>query len=504
VKSRRSTHLLVGLVSGLLAVFTLHEGCSNHAPDEQAQVGTDGGADRDAKIDRVPPPEAGGAADGGSCEGTSIPPPPGTPNGWTRAPCIPSSCQVVIAPDAAHAHPGPSWTSCGKGCLQVLATTSINPWHGIRNVLGAAKDGARYLSLTIEDGSHKPETQIVRVSDNTVIFDAVMLGGNENCSAYVNALSPERALFEIFYQLGTSSSDRELFYSVDLHDASPRLSFSQTSAAGFERLTVSSHLWAATPGFNRSLLWHPFAYSESLDTAWQSPDGRVITHLASSESTVFLSTELFETSSGYELLAWDAVEGPRPLAGSGSVTSGDSACCALTDGKMLTWLRGSSAGWQPDRAEFTDVVLMASPLATHAVELRPRKLRSAYQNNLGGVEGAIGGGYVLIAESRRWPGHPVVTKLVLTRISDGAFIILPDAPGLRWRLPFYVDETEFAVLQGAVPDGSGEGKLDSIVRQTIADLGPFHPADAWSSVVHPDDAGTETQDGGIGDSSADR
>jgi hypothetical protein len=55
---------------------------------------------------------------------------------------------------------------------------------------------------------------------------------------------------------------------------------------------------------------------------------------------------------------------------------------------------------------------MTSPLATDKASLRPRKLRPSYQNLLGGGEGAIGGGYMLMADARQIPER---NKLILTR-----------------------------------------------------------------------------------------
>jgi len=53
----------------------------------------------------------------------------------------------------------------------------------------------------------------------------------------------------------------------------------------------------------------------------------------------------------------------------------------------------------------------------------------------------------------------------------------------------YVDDTELAAVQAPI----SLGKPTTIVRQTIADLGPFHPAEAWDDIVGASDAGDDAR-----------
>ncbi len=481
----RAFRLLALCGMGGLLVFSAEGACASRAPEEPAAVagGGGGGSSRDSGSDSSKGgSEAGATAEAGMCSTPDTPLPSGTPAGWSWLPCIPSSCQIVMAPDPARANPPLEWASCGKGCLK-YSHMNIDVDHAIGFFKGANGGGVRYVAYEIASGDPR-EIQVVRLPDNVVVFDAIAFGGLQGCGMYLGAVTSNVSVVWISELVSSSPPiNRRLVYSLDMASSSLRLLFDETSDENYQAWTISPNLWATAASGLRVLKWHDLSYAPSLETAWQSPDARVIKQLGGIESMVLLGTS--DLASIFEVLAWDPVGGMRSLFGSSSASTGSSACCALTDGNNITWLEAPASAWHPDSATFDNVALMASPLATDKGALRSRKLRPSYQNLLGGGEGAIGGGYVLMVEHRQLPDP---SKLILTRLSDGAFIVMSDPPaGQQWRTPLYVDEIELAAVRAP----TAQGQPMSIVRQTIVDLGAFHPAEAWNDIVGQADAGSD-------------
>jgi hypothetical protein len=403
-----------------------------------------------------------------------------------HAPCAPADCDIAFAPDSAHMRPASPWAPCGVGCLELVDDWAATPYRFF-NALGAARDGKRWISYErnlgpplSQFGGYPLEIQIVRLPENVVTFDAIMPDGLADgaCTQWMHALAPDAMLLELFASPASDfSTHHRMVYSGDPDHALPVLSFERTDGKAVTSATASSQLWAVTYDFFNVLEWHPSSFTDQMAVGWTAPGAQTIlaSTLASAGATVFFSTA---GGASHDILAWDLDAGGRALLGSSSPSPG-AACCLGTDGKDMAWLQGS--GWPPNGGvadTFDEVWLFTSPQGTTPQALQPRPLRKTIEISLTGSL-VVGGGYVLASELQL-PG--TMTQLTLTRISDGAYWVIPAPSGFAVGSPLYVDAEEFAYLKSPGKDLFIDAGLQSgawtIVRQTIAALGSPLAADA--------------------------
>ena len=322
------------------------------------------------------------------------------------------------------------------------------------------------------------EMQTVRLPENAVTFNALLPEGfSASCYLSLRALSADTILLDMMIGLNDSETDSQkltMFMSPD--EAMPQIALEHSHYGSPLEAVVTKDLWALTYG-RKTILWHGPEPANEMLQAWQSPDGRLAYSLGAAGSTVFFSTERAVSHDGgiafeYETLAWDPTEGARVLL-SFPDEPATAACCVRSDGVDMVWLQAS--GYDAANHTFSHVELMASPFATHADELQPRTLWTAYQDNLIGATGVVGGGYALYWESKK--GIEKAYRHTLTRLSDGAYWIIEPRPGFLWSTPLYVDTEELALLEGAAKEvfldaGLHSGEGYTIVRYSIASLGP--------------------------------
>jgi hypothetical protein len=396
-----------------------------------------------------------------------------SPAGWVQPSCVPSSCRIAIAPDQTNTNAPPAWTSCGSGCL-VYRTPGADAYTGMRDVLGASRDGVKYIAFANAQGPQKPvDIQIVRLPDNVVTFNATLPDGFRDCSLYVQALDGAQALIDIFYMAGPTADQvhRYLTYVLPAGQAVPRIVHDRQDKSINGAWCISNRLWAASFAYDTIFFWQGLGYSTTLNPGWTSPDGRVLFGMTAVESFVFFSTLM--PGRLYDVDVWDPIGGARRLAGSDAADQGG-ACCVATDGNQMAWFQGSS--WQPDAGNvFGEVWLTTSPFATDAPALKPRQLRKAQKDSLDGGSLIIGGGYALSVESRR---GSATGSAILTRLADGAFVTVPPlGDGSVWGQPVYVDAEEIAMF--AYPPSATAGPSGrSIVRLSVQNLGALRPADS--------------------------
>ncbi len=401
--------------------------------------------------------------------------PEGAPPGWVPLAPVAPTCRIVLSPDPTHANPAPTWTSCGEGCTQ-FEVPNPDTWTGIKHAFAASHDGARYIAFDNYSGAtDQVESKIVRLPDNTVVFDGILFGQKNGCTFVVDAMSPEEVLLEGFYQSGSNGlAIHRSRFTMKPGESMPHLVFDGDDMTVDELRTVSTNLWAVAIAGGRAMQWHDLSFATEANPGWSTPDGRVITGMQAMGSTIFFNTVTIGRFYGTSL--WNPTDGAKPLVEYPSIDQGG-ACCVHTDGTDMIWFEGS--GWKKELGDpFTEVWAMTSPFVTAPAALRPRKLHRAYQNYLTGGAGVVGGGFALTVEGRRGT-DPIIFRLVLSRLADGAFLEVPPPPaGYVWGIPLYVDTEEFAVwvLSAAGPDHFTRPM--SIRRQSIAALGPFQQADA--------------------------
>src|SRR6266496_4272727 len=115
---KRAVRVLALCGVGGLFVFLSEGACASHAPDEPMGTAGAGGSGnpRDSGSDSGKGGlQAGDARDASVCSTPDTLLPSVAPAGWSWAPCIPETCNIVVSPDPAHANPPPDWTSCGSG-----------------------------------------------------------------------------------------------------------------------------------------------------------------------------------------------------------------------------------------------------------------------------------------------------------------------------------------------------------------------------------------------------
>jgi hypothetical protein len=392
------------------------------------------------------------------------------PKGWHYTPC---ECDVVIAPDQAHMHAASPWADCGPGCLE-LVDDWADQGHRILGFAGSSANGKRYIvyerDLGRVAGSDGPrETQLVDLSTNQVIFDALTPPiEHSTCSIKLDTIAEGKALFEIFEPLPDHVMAKRFVYDLTIGESEPNLTYQHTDALSPAlESVITSTFWAAT--YSRyELVWHDFSLKNEMQVGWTSNDGRLLDFMQGSGSSVFFSRINWP---GADIMVWDTDGGARSLIPYASPDAG-AACGLTTDGKTMVWFQGQ--GLDVQTGTYTDVRLMASPYATQPADVKPRVLRQAFHDtvNIGG--GIMGGGYVMHYEEKA--GDPVY-EVILTRLSDGAYWVLQGLPDHPLGSPLYVDSEEFAITENTstplfVDSGLVAGETWSILRRTIASLGP--------------------------------
>jgi hypothetical protein len=422
--------------------------------------------DRAGDVHSPAPSDARDGPDDGSL-------PNGAPAGWVALGGISPKCRIAISPDRSHANPPPDWTPCGDGCLE-FSVPSPNIWTGIKHASGAARRGTRYIAFDRYSGppSERVELQIVRIPENTVTFDGILDDVNHDCTFLIDSVSPDTVLLEGYVQAdATGNLNRFFRFVMKPEESTPRLIFDRTDSVLYETRTASAALWAASYARGWAMQWSPLTFANDANVGWMSPDGRAIISAQAVGATVLAGTAL--AGSSYAIMLWNPTDGAKPLVQYDSIQQGG-ACCVHSDETDMVWFEGG--GWAAGSPEtFSDLWLMTSPLVTNPKDLQPRKLHRAYQNFLVGGTVVVGGGYALASERRVGES---ASRLVLTRLSDGAFVsVLPPA-GFVWVYPLYVDDTELAAFQKPQDGPQSFQKPLSIVRHSLSTLGPFQSPDA--------------------------
>lgn len=402
------------------------------------------------------------------------------PEGWIRSPCMPSGCEVYFSTSPDNTRPPSPWAPCGPGCVELVHDWG-DPSYRILELLGASDGTDRFIAYNRwypPSETFGLETQLVRLPDNQVVFNALMPGVGDNCRFVPYSLSPSGLLGETFYGLndGTPEALKHMM-QVDTSDGLAKILFWDEDIGVPLESTITSDLWAVLYG-RQAISLGGFDPTLALDTAWSSPDGRYAFALSGLGSTLFFSTR-FLSGELFDTFAWDPVEGTRPLVAFGDATLGG-ACCVATDGTDMVWLQGSGA-YDPVERTHAIVDLVHSPHATRASELEPRRLRTTFSNKLE-REVIVGGGYALTREWSVVEGEAEPRQAVLTRLADGAYWTIPVRPGRVWSKPLYVDAEEIALAEGATGEtgkreGLKPGAYYGVVRFTIAELGPPTPPD---------------------------
>ena len=452
----RRVNLALALVVVFAAVgVATEQACDKAAPTEPGAVADAGPSTSDATVDRAWPSDIQ-VYDVGTV--------PDAPDGWIIPESIPAKCQIVMSPDQAHMNPPPVWTPCGDGCVE-FSKISTDEFTGLRAFLGVSRNGTRYLAFTNWYGPDQPwEIQIIDLGRNAVLLDAMSLRGLRVCSVHVPALTADVALLEIYYELQSPTINRFVMYVSQPIGAPLRRISDQTGSMIPGWWTASSDLWAYSYGLDLNIAWNRLDFSTSMNTAWTSPDLSYVQRMVAVGPTI-----LFDVVGNYleRIYAWDVAGGSRELVGPDATAAGG-GCCMATDGTDLAWYQASGL---LDGGMFSDVRLMVSPFATTRDQLKPRPLHRSRQPTFA-QETQMGGGYLLTVENY------YTSYLTVTRLADGAFVTLSAKPGYKWGQPLYIDAEELAVVQYPATGPDAWTKPTSIIRQSLAALGPFLPVDA--------------------------
>lgn len=377
---------VIGLVVSAGLVATGEGGCGG-APEHLLVAPSDSGSDiglSDGSLDGSAEAEAGP-----QCS-PDFKVPDGVPSGWMRLPCAPTTCDIFIAPDAAHMRRASPWASAPGGWLELVDDWADNG-HRVLDARGASAGGTRYIGYQRDlgnmPGADGPrEVQIVRLPDNVVTFDAIMPYEVKDgvCFMQLDAIAPEVALLYSYVQLSDPTKSERLVHTVPTGGGTPQLSFDHVDSYYPLESQVTSSLWAATYG-RRELAWHGPGLANTMQIAWTAPNGRLLDSMQAIGGTIFFSSL---NQPGSDIVVWDVDGGSRTLIGYPSPTAG-AACCLRSDGQTMVWFQGQ--GLDAKKGTYADVRLMASPHATHAADVKPRTLRPAFQDYVDTGGGVIGG-----------------------------------------------------------------------------------------------------------------
>ncbi len=357
--------------------------------------------------------------------------------------------------------PPSGWESCGDGCLQLVRDWSSDDSYTFGDVVGAARNGIRYIGYKRFLAPAGPyETQVVKLPENSVVFDAIQPHQIGPWVLDIKAVSDIRHIVEVFDTLNDGTAKHHsLIYTLDGPNAVPHLSYDEVVSWMPYEWTVSANLWALTVQPPYSWAWHGVEPSNQLQPG-NSGSG-VFFGPQAVGSNVFYS--VWQGSTASDVMVFDPVGGNRKLITFPSKKVGG-ACCLLTDGTEMTWLQGADL---TSGESYATENLMASPFATSTEALKPRVVRPAFQHDVYTGGGVMGGGYALHTEALTGDN----SRVILTRLVDGYYWIIAPRPGRDWVDTLYVDGEELALLEARTPPPKITGYW-TIVRRAIASLGP--------------------------------
>lgn len=299
------------------------------------------------------------------------------------------------------------------------------------------------------------------------MFDAIYQSKGGPWRMSPRAASPSGQLVELSGSTDVPGEHYSVMYLVPTDSSAPGVMLSGVVSWSFLEATVSSDLWAMSYQGAMAWGWHERLFSNEMKPGWSSPDGRSMFGIEAVGSNVFFSTWHGDALSQIEI--WQPTTGTQPLVSFPSKLAGG-ACCLETDGQQMVWFQG--AGYLGSE-KYAEVNLMRSPLATSAAELEPAVVRPAYQDTVIAGGGVVGGGYA--AHSERPNGTPLESaRLIVTRLSDGHYWIIPPRPGMLWLWPLYVDAEEVAITED-VDSNEYLPTHWTIVRLALSSLGPPLP-----------------------------
>ena len=289
------------------------------------------------------------------------------------------------------------------------------------------------------------ELQTVRLPDNTVMLDVLAPAPSDySCGWEISAVSPEATAWNASlagpYSYYLTPHGRDTVFTNQFAAQQPTLEAVATAA------------WWAGTFFAFSIVQNDFYPRTPQVTSWKSTAGEFAINLAEANNTLFFSTQLSHVA--YQALAWDPDGGlrtvlPHPNAAAGGAGS------LVSDGTDMVWLEGTD--YDDANDAYGTMTLMTSPFATRAEDVKPRALRTVNQNSPTGATPRIGGGYAFLWEESTPSNGRIVT---ITRLSDGAYWVIPDVPGgysIAWHL--YIDSEEFAYVLNAPPGTFTDGGI---------------------------------------------
>ncbi len=397
----------------------------------------------------------------GGCSNDKPDPSWGVPDGWHRAPGTPCDCSIYLSPDPAHMKAPSPWQPCGDGCLELVRDWSKDDSYTFVGAHGVAGGGLRYIGYLryLKPGGPN-EIQLVRFPGNQVIFDAYQASDAAfSWNIDVLAMSESRQLLQVWKSKLDNSGLDAWIYLLQSGNAIPELSFVGFLKSMYLEAATSSDMWALSAQPPHSWQWHSSVPGNQLQPGYSSPG--YVRGLAASGSSLFFDAH----TSVDDIMVFDPVGGNRKLITFASAQVGG-ACGLRTDGKDMAWYQGGPINGNA----YTSVNLMAAPFATSTPDLKPQVLRPAFQNVLSACGGTIGGGYHLGKELQSGGAY---YPMVLTRLSDGYYWVIPPRPSRAWAEVLYVDDEELAIVEVLV--GKPINGAWTIVRRTIAPLGPPRP-----------------------------
>ena len=416
---------------------------------------------------------------GGGRDPCTTPPPPGVPDNWVRPPGAPCDCDVFMAPDGLSARPPSPWQACGTGCEELVIDWTNEESSHLLLQTGVATAGDRYLAYGRMDGFGSAiEHQIVHLPSNEVVFNSIAQPPSKpfgNWSGGIRRSTPAGHLIEYFASTAENTfQHHSLTYIVPLEKdayALPEATLNEIVDWGALFGSLSDELWAV--GFQGGMGWgwHGIELSPGLNAGWSSPDGREVTELEALGSTIFFGT--FGGAGPTELLTWNAADGAAPLITYPTKNDGG-ACCLSLGPTEMTWFecQGLQSGNQ-----YATCNAMASPVATSPSSLVPRVLREGYQDHLVAGLGITSSSYDVRLEKSL--AAATLPRVILTRLSDGHYWVVPPRPDRTWINVAYLDDEELALLEARVINGA-LGPTTTIVRLRVDSLGmPLPPGSGF-------------------------
>ncbi|MCA9617379.1 MAG: hypothetical protein KC731_00060 [Myxococcales bacterium] len=120
---------------------------------------------------------------------------------------------------------------------------------------------------------------------------------------------------------------------------------------------------------------------------------------------------------------------------------------------------------------------MASPVAERPGELLPRVARPAYRDELGAGDAFTSEHYAVHVE--RNDVSPL-SKVIVTRLSDGFYWVIPPRPERGWGALMVFDDEELVLTDTKLVNGRTSGFEPGIVRLRLDGLGtPVAPGSGF-------------------------